>query len=136
MNVKKIKKVLIIIGSELLFALAVAFTTTFIIGKTASSDAGNAIREQLRITRTANIELRGETTTLERKQSDDAKRTKDLEGSEQRLEESSNRMEELLRDREDNDRESKEDNEDLGEILQRDRDTVEKLRKLLQGEDS
>lgn len=135
MNVSKIKKVLIVIGSELLFALAIAFTVAFVISKVGSSEAGDAIRTELSKQSEENTKLRGQIITFERKHSDDGKRIEELEGIEQRLEGTSNRLEELLKNRRVNDIGIEEDIEELGDILQRDRETISRIRELLQEED-
>jgi hypothetical protein len=136
MNVKKIKKILKHIGFGIIGIVAIAFTVTFIVAKTRSSDAGKAITEQIRIQTGENNKLRGQITSLSGKHSDDIKRIGELEGIRRGLEATIGRMEELLRTRQANDIGAKEDLSELGDIVQRDREALDRIRELLQDEDS
>ena len=136
MNVKRIKKVVIRIGIELVCAFVIAFTVTFIVAKAGDSSAGRAVRSELSQQREENRKLRGINTSLEGQHAVDAEYIKELEAVEQRLGETTSTLERLLRERRVNDTGAEEDIEELGELLQRDRDTVSRIRKLLQDKDS
>jgi len=135
MNVKKIKKVIVIIGAELLFTIAVALTVAFVITKVGSPDASKAITTELNQQREENRKFREQIDSFERNYTADAERIKELEGSQRRLEDSNTRLEELIRARQDNDRATEDDINELGNIVQRDREALSRIRELLQEED-
>ena len=137
MNVKKIfKKVLMHIGFILVLIIATSVTTIIVSGKSGDSGASDAIRTELGYQKEQNRKLRSENANLQRERKELQRTIITFEGIEQRLNNTNRELEEYRKVYERNNTESELDIKELGRVEREDREAIDRIRKILQGQDN
>lgn len=134
MNVKKIfKKVLMHIGIIIAIIITTSISTIVISGKSGDSGTGYAIRKQLNYQTEQNRKLKIENVNLQRERKELQRTIITLGELEQRLNNTARELEEYRKVYERNNSESELDIRELGKVEHEDRETIERIRKILQG---